>query len=295
MKTALTIAGSDSGAGAGIQADLKTFAAHEVYGVCAVTAVTAQNTVEVTAVHQVPADVVRSQIEAVVGDIGVQAAKTGMLANRAIIEVVAECIGALDIPSVVVDPVIVSTSGQRLLDDDAVATLRERLLPRARCVTPNLMEAELMTGRSIASVADAREAARRMVDLGARAVVVTGGHLRTNDVVDILFDGHELVEFSGPRLARASTHGTGCTFSAAIAAALAQGQSLVDAVEAAKSYVFEAIRRGSAMGAGANVLTHFPRAADADVDKDEAEDNDQDNDQDDNDDEGARRPEPWHE
>ena len=260
MRTALTIAGSDSGAGAGIQADLRTFAAHDVYGVCAVTAVTAQNTVEVTAVHDVPDDVVRSQIEAVVGDIGVHAAKTGMLANRGIIEVVADCIGALDIPSVVVDPVIVSTSGHRFLDGDAVAALRAQLLPQARCVTPNRMEAELITGHSITSVADARDAARRMVDLGSRAVVVTGGHLPTDDVVDILFDGHELIEFSGPRLVRASTHGTGCTFSAAITAALAQGRSLAVAVDAAKSYVCEAIRLGSPIGAGANILMRIPRA-----------------------------------
>ena len=258
MTTALTIAGSDSCAGAGIQADLKTFAAHEVYGVCAVTAVTAQNADAVTAVHHVPADVVGAQIAAVVGRFGVKATKTGMLANRSIVDVVATCIDELDVPSVVVDPVIVSTSGRRLLDADAVEALRTALLPRARCVTPNRLEAELIAGCSIESVADARDAARRIVDLGAGAVVVTGGHLPTEEVIDILFDGHDLIEFSGPRLIRAHTHGSGCTFGAAITAALARNQPLADAVEAAKSYVCEAIRRASAVSAGTSVLAHFP-------------------------------------
>ena len=260
MKTVLTIAGSDSGAGAGVQADLKTFAAHDVYGVCAVTAVTAQNTVGVTAIHHVPADVVVAQIEAVVGDIGVNAAKTGMLSNRGILEVVATCIRDLDIPSVVVDPVIVSTSGRRLLDANAIATLQTELLPRASCITPNRMEAELLADCSIESIADARDAARRIVDLGAAAVVITGGHLLTENVIDIFFDGHDLIEFAGPRLEWPSTHGTGCTFSAAIASALARDQPLTDAIDAAKSYVCEMIRQGSPVGAGANVVTHFPNA-----------------------------------
>ena len=258
MITALTIAGSDSCAGAGIQADLKTFAAHEVYGVCAVTAVTAQNADAVTAVHHVPADVVGAQIAAVVGRFGVKAIKTGMLANRSIVEVVASCVDELDVLSVVVDPVIVSTTGRRLLDADAVETLRTKLLPKARCITPNRMEAELIAGCSIESVADARDAARRIVDLGAGAVVLTGGHLSNEEVIDILLDGHDLIEFSGPRLSRANTHGTGCAFSAAITAALARNQSLANAVEAAKSYVFEAIRHASAVGSGTSVLTHFP-------------------------------------
>ena len=258
MTTALTIAGSDSSAGAGIQADLKTFAAHDVYGVCAVTAVTAQNSVDVTAVHHLPADVVGAQVAAVVGSFGVNATKTGMLANRSIVDVVASCIDELDVPSVVVDPVIVSTSGRRLLDADGLEAIRTKLLPRARCVTPNRMEAELIAGRSIESLADARDAARRIVDLGTGAVVVTGGHLPTEEVIDIFFDGHDLIDFSGPRLIRANTHGSGCTFSAAITAALARNQPLADAVDAAKSYVFEAIRHGSAVGAGTSVLAHFP-------------------------------------
>jgi len=261
MKTTLTIAGSDSSAGAGIQADLRTFAAHDVYGVCALTAVTAQNAMGVTAVHCVPTDVVVAQIEAVVGDIGVNAAKTGMLANRGIVEAVAGCIGELAIPSVVVDPVIIATSGRRLLDADAVATLQAELLPKARCITPNRMEAELIVGHSIESVADARDAAQRIVDLGAAAVVITGGHLPTEEVIDIFFDGHDVIEFSGPRLWRVNTHGTGCTFSAAIAAALAHGQPLTGAIDAAKSYVCEMIRRGPTVGSSVHVPTLFPKAA----------------------------------
>ena len=258
MPTALTIAGSDSSGGAGIQADLTTFAAYGVYGVCAVTAVTAQNGVDVTSVHHVPADVVLAQIAAVVGRLGVSAAKTGMLANRSILEVVATCIDELDVPSIVVDPVIVSTSGRRLLDADAVEALRTTLLPRARCLTPNRMEAELIARCTIESVADARDAARRIVDLGAGAVVVTGGHLPTEEVIDILFDGHDLIEFAGPRLGGTHTHGTGCTFSAAITAALAQNRPLASAVEAAKSYVGDAIRHGMTVGARTGVLRHFP-------------------------------------
>jgi len=258
MTTALTIAGSDSGAGAGIQADLKTFAAHEVYGVCAITAVTAQNALNVTAVHNIPADVVGAQITAVVGSFGVKATKTGMLAHRSIVDVVATCIDELNIPSVVVDPVITSTSGHRLLDADGVEALRTKLLPRACCVTPNRMEAELITCRSIESLADARDAARQIVDLGAGAVVITGGHLPTEEVIDIFFDGHDLIEFSGPRLIRANSHGSGCTFSAAITAALSRNQPLAVAVDAAKSYVYQAIRHGSVVGTRTSVLTHFP-------------------------------------
>ena len=264
MTTALTIAGSDSGAGAGIQADLKTFAAHEVYGVCAITAVTAQNPLNVTAVHNVPADVVGAQITAVVDSFGVKATKTGMLAHRSIVDAVATCIDELNIPSVVVDPVIISTSGHRLLDADGVEALRTKLLPRAYCVTPNRMEAELITCRSIESLPDARDAARRIVDLGAGAVVITGGHLPTEEVIDIFFDGHDLIEFSGPRLIRANSHGSGCTFSAAVTAALSRNQPLAVAVDAAKSYVYQAIRDGSAVGARTSVLEHFPNGVPSD-------------------------------
>ena len=258
MPTALTIAGSDSSAGAGIQVDLRTFAAHEVYGVCAVTAVTAQNTVAVTDVHPVPAGIVAAQIEAVVGDIGVKAAKTGMLSNRNVVEAVAQCIRDLDIPSVVVDPVITSTTGCKLLDDDAVTALRSDLLPQARCVTPNRMEAEILTNCAIESIAAARDAARRIVDLGAATVVITGGHFSNDEVIDLLFDGRDLIEFSRPRLDGPSIHGTGCTFSAALTAALARGEPLADSVDAAKSFVYESIRHSSKVGSGAHVMTHLP-------------------------------------
>ena len=197
MKTALTIAGSDSGGGAGMQADLKTFAAYNVYGVCAVTAITAQNTVGVTAVHAVPADIVVAQIEAVVSDIGVAAAKTGMLLNAAIVEAVAASVEALEIPFLVVDPVMVAKSGARLLQDDAVAMIKTELLRRAYVVTPNRPEAEVLAGHTISSTATARDAARRIYDFGPTSVILKGGHASGDDVVDILFDGRDF--FGIPR------------------------------------------------------------------------------------------------
>ncbi len=250
MLTALTIAGSDSGGGAGIQADLKTFAAHGVHGVCAVTAVTAQNTHGVSAIHAVPADVVAAQIESVVGDIGVAAVKTGMLVNRETVETVARCLHTLSLPFVVVDPVMVSSSGTRLLEEDAVATLINDLLPIARCVTPNREEAERLSGCPVRSDDDVRRAARRILDLGPDAVVITGGHFDRATVVDVLFDGEEFVTLEGPRLQASTTHGTGCTFSSALAALLAQGIALGEAVRRAKDYVSLAIQRGVDIGSG---------------------------------------------
>ncbi len=260
MKTALTIAGSDSSAGAGIQADLRTFNDHDIYGVCAITAVTCQNTVGVSTIHQVPADIVASQIEAVVTDISVSAVKIGMLTNRSIVEVVAQQITDLSIPSVVIDPVVVSSSGQRLLDTEAIVPLKTKLLPKATCITPNRMEAELLSDRPVKSLSDARDAARSIVDLGAGAVVITGGHFHSENAIDIFFDGHDVIELVRPRLAQASAHGTGCIFSAAITAALAQGQSLPDAVGMAKSYVFEIMQRGIKLGAGEKILTKRHKA-----------------------------------
>jgi hydroxymethylpyrimidine/phosphomethylpyrimidine kinase len=244
MRTALTIAGSDSSGGAGIQADLKTFTAHGFHGVCAVTAVTAQNTHGVSAIHPVPAEVVAAQIESVVGDIGVSAVKTGMLVNREIVETVARSLHALSLPFVVVDPVMVSSSGTRLLDEDAVATLINDLLPIASCVTPNREEAERLSGYPVRSDDDVRRAARRILALGPDAVVITGGHFDGETVVDVLFDGEAFVTFEAPRLQAPSTHGTGCTFSSALAALLAQGTALGDAVRGAKDYVSLAIQRG---------------------------------------------------
>ncbi len=256
---ALTIAGSDSGGGAGIQADLKTFAAFGVYGTSAITALTAQNTIGVTAVHVAPAEFVTAQIEAVAADIGCDAVKTGMLATAAIVEAVAAAVTALDLPNLVVDPVMVAKSGDRLLDDDAVHAVRASLLSRARVVTPNVPEAEVLTGITIRGVADMREAGARLARLGSRAVLVKGGHLDGDTVVDVLVDAGEVHEFIGPRIAGRHTHGTGCTTAAAIAARLALGDTLPAAVQAAKAYVAGAMTRGIDVGAGHQPLDHFWR------------------------------------
>ena len=257
MRTALTIAGSDSGGGAGIQADLKTFAAHGVHGVCAVTAITAQSTVGITTVEAIGAGIVAAQIEAVVADFDVRAIKTGMLASREVVATVCDALEALaDIP-LVVDPVIFATSGDRLLDDDAVEHIRRRLLRRARLVTPNRPEAEMLAGMPIASLEDARRATGQIRARGIAAVLITGGHLDGPESVDVLDDGNGLVELRGPRLESRSTHGTGCTFSAAVTAALARGQGLGDAVAGAKRYVEGAIRHAEPLGRGHGPLNHF--------------------------------------
>ncbi|MDP6581060.1 MAG: bifunctional hydroxymethylpyrimidine kinase/phosphomethylpyrimidine kinase [Vicinamibacterales bacterium] len=259
MPTALTIAGSDSGGGAGLQADLKTFAAHGVHGVCAVTAVTAQNTVGVTAVEPVAPQFVVAQIEAVIADFEVRAVKTGMLARLEIVAAVCATLETLaDVP-VVVDPVMVATSGDRLLDDDAVDLVRTGLLPRARVVTPNWQEAEVLAQMPIASLQDARRAAVQIRSRGAGAVVITGGHLGEADAIDLLDDGDAVVELRGPHVESRSTHGTGCTFAAAVAAGLAQGQGLGDAVAGAKRYVEGAIRHATPLGHGNGPLNHFWR------------------------------------
>ena len=257
MQVALTIAGSDSGAGAGIQADLKTFAANGVFGTCAVTAVTAQNTKSVTAVHPLPADIVIAQIEAVASDIDIHAAKTGMLANAAIVEAVAATVQEMEIPLLVVDPVMVSTSGRRLLDEDALDALVSTLIPRAAVVTPNIPEAQVLTGLRLDRQEDRYEAARQIVGFGAGAVILTGGHLPTDDIVDLLYDGRTFTEFRTQRVQGKHTHGTGCTFSAAIAAMLALGHSLPDAISRAQHYVSGAIRHAPQLGSGHGPLNHF--------------------------------------
>jgi hydroxymethylpyrimidine/phosphomethylpyrimidine kinase len=254
---ALTIAGSDSGGGAGIQADLKTFAALGVYGTSAITAVTAQNTVGVTAVSALAADMVTAQIEAVVSDIPLAATKTGMLATAAIVEAVAATVRALDLPSLVVDPVMLAKSGERLLDRDAIDALVTELLPQALVVTPNLPEAELLTRRRIETPDDVRDSARRVHDLGARAVVIKGGHGTGDPLIDLLYVDGGFVEFPTPRIDTRHTHGTGCTFASAIAAHLALGHPLVDAVGQAQRYVAGAIRHGLSLGRGHGPLEHF--------------------------------------
>jgi hydroxymethylpyrimidine/phosphomethylpyrimidine kinase len=250
MKTALTIAGSDSGGGAGIQADLKTFTAHGVFGTSAVTAITAQNTLGVTAWQAVPADLVTAQIEAIAGDIGVDGVKTGMLANAAIVEAVAAAIESLDLPRVVVDPVMMAKGGARLLDDEAVGTMLTELIPRAYLVTPNAEEAAALAGVPVRTLNDAREAAKRIAALGPAAVIVKGGHLDSADAIDILYDGRDLIELRAERIKTRHTHGTGCTFSSAIAANLALGFPLGEAVAKAKTYLTEAIRRAPGLGRG---------------------------------------------
>jgi hydroxymethylpyrimidine/phosphomethylpyrimidine kinase len=257
MHTALTIAGSDSGGGAGIQADLKTFAAHGVYGTSAITAVTAQNTLGVTGIVALPPGIVTAQIEAVARDIGVGAVKTGMLANSAIVQAVAASIDALRLPFVVVDPVMVAKSGDRLLDDDAVAAVKSDLLALAFVVTPNIPEAEVLAAMTITSPPDTREAARRILALGPGAVIVKGGHFGGSEVIDLIYDGREFHELRGPRIDSRHTHGTGCTFSAAIAANLALGRSLRDAAERAKHFVSQAILHGLDIGHGHGPLDHF--------------------------------------
>jgi hydroxymethylpyrimidine/phosphomethylpyrimidine kinase len=257
MRTALTIAGSDSGAGAGIEADLKTFAAHGIYGTVAITAVTAQNTLGVTGIHTLPADMVTAQIEAVIGDIGADAVKIGMLATPAIVEAVAAAVAALDLPFVVLDPVMVAKSGHRLLDEEAQAALVAELVPKAYVLTPNAPEAEVLAEMRIETVDDAREAAERILALGPTAVVVKGGHLAGDEIVDIFFDGHRMDEIRGPRLPGRSTHGTGCTFSSAVAANLALGRPLREAVERARVYVAAAIASAPGIGRGHGPLGHF--------------------------------------
>jgi hydroxymethylpyrimidine/phosphomethylpyrimidine kinase len=257
MRTALTVAGSDSSAGAGIQADLKTFAALGVYGVSAITAITAQSTTGVTASLALSADLVTAQIETVAGDIQIHATKTGMLATAAIVEAVAAAIEELELPLVVVDPVMLSKAGDKLLDDDGVRALSVELLPRAKVVTPNIPEAEVLSGQPITSMDDVRAAAVRIHELGAAAVIVKGGHAPGDEIIDVLFDGSVFTEFQMVRIPSNNTHGTGCTFASAIAGYLALGDSLVDATARAQSYVAGAIRHGLSIGRGHGPLDHF--------------------------------------
>jgi hydroxymethylpyrimidine/phosphomethylpyrimidine kinase len=250
LPVALTIAGSDSGGGAGIQADLKTFAALGVHGTSALTAITAQNTLGVTDIMEVPPALVAAQIEAVMLDIGAQAAKTGMLSSAEIIEAVVTAIAHFNIRNLVVDPVMVAKGGARLLRDDAVDALRRLLLPLAAVVTPNLPEAEVLLGRPIRTLDDRRQAARDLVALGARAAVVKGGHGDEEEAIDHYFDGTELIELRSPRIATANTHGSGCVFSAAIAAGLAKGSDALASVHLAKEFITGAIERSVEVGRG---------------------------------------------
>lgn len=250
-RVALTIAGSDSGGGAGIQADLRAFAALGVHGMSAITALTAQNTTGVFGVVEMSPEFIAQQIDVVVSDLGVDATKTGMLSSQPIIEVVADRVKALGLTPLVVDPVMMAKGGDPLLHPDAVDAMRRILIPLATIATPNLPEAEVLAGFPVTTLAEMREGARAIHALGAQAVVVKGGHLSdSSDAVDLLFDGSAFAEFRSPRFDTPHTHGTGCTFASAIAAGLAQGLGLVEAVGQAKELITAAVRHGLPIGSG---------------------------------------------
>jgi hydroxymethylpyrimidine/phosphomethylpyrimidine kinase len=249
LRVALTIAGSDSGGGAGIQADLKTFAALGVHGTSAITAITAQNTTGVTQILELPVLLIREQIKVVAEDLGVDAAKTGMLSSPEIIAAVAAALAQHRIHRLVVDPVMVAKGGAKLLRDDAVSALREHLIPLATVITPNLPEAEVLLQRKIASLDQRRAAARDLVGLGARIAVVKAGHADA-DATDVFFDGSQMIELEAERIATPNTHGSGCVFSAAITAGLARGLGPLEAVREAKAFITMAIANSLEIGHG---------------------------------------------
>jgi hydroxymethylpyrimidine kinase/phosphomethylpyrimidine kinase len=249
VPTALTIAGSDSGGGAGIQADLKTFFALGVHGMSALTALTAQNTKGVTGVHPVPAEFVTQQIETVAADLPIGAAKTGMLATAEIVEAVARAVRDLQIKNLVVDPVFISKSRDRLLAEDAIDALKEKLFPAALVITPNLYEAGALLGQEVTTLDEMKSAAKALKDFGPAFVLVKGGHL-AGEAIDVLYDGVAIIELNAERIDSPHTHGTGCILSAAITAYLAKGEPVVEAAGLAKSFVTGAIRHGLAIGGG---------------------------------------------
>ena len=253
---ALTIAGSDPSGGAGLQADLKTFHQFGVYGEAVVTLVTVQNSMRVSRVDVLPLDLVLEQIRAVVEDMPPAAAKTGALGSAEMVEAVSRVAAEFGFP-LVVDPVMVSKHGLSLLPDAAVDAIRQHLLPWAALVTPNIPEAEALTGIPIRTLDDMRQAARRICGMGARAALIKGGHTSGEDSTDVLFDGAEWRHFPAPRIATRHTHGTGCTFSAAVTAGLARGQALGEAVARAKRFIQEAIRTNPGLGRGAGPVNHF--------------------------------------
>ena len=258
LPVALSIAGSDSGAGAGIQADLKTFAALGVYGVTVITAITAQNTVGVRAVQDVNSDIIGAQLDAIAEDFAIAALKTGMLSSAAIIEAVVAGIKRHRLRPLLVDPVMIAKSGDRLLAEDAVDALRRLLLPLAAVVTPNIPEAEVLAGRPIRTRDDRLAAARAIMDLGAQSVVIKCGHSEGDPIVDMLVDRQGVHEYRAARIATTSTHGTGCTFSAAITAGLAMGLTLPRAVAEAREYLSRALTSAPGLGNGHGPLNHFP-------------------------------------
>ena len=249
MKRILTIAGSDSGGGAGIQADIKTITVLGAYGMTVVTALTAQNTIGVQGVHPVPVSFIEKQMESVLSDIGADAVKTGMLATGDVVEAVAEKLRKYRVQHLVVDPVMVATSGDPLLSRDAVEVIKSTLFPLADLVTPNLSEASLLCGFPVGSLSEMRKSAERIQKMGPRHVLIKGGH-HEGEAVDLLFDGHSFTPFAAARIRTRNTHGTGCTLSAALATFLAQGQPMKDAVALAKAFITRAISSGLNIGAG---------------------------------------------
>ena len=261
----LVIAGSDSGGGAGVQGDIKTITAFGAYAATAVTAITVQNTLGVTGVHAIPVDMVIAQARAVQGDIGVDVVKTGMLGEAEVVRAVAAWLSEARLPTVI-DPVMIAKGGHPLLADTALAALREVLIPLATLLTPNAPEAAALTGRRVESEADMRAAAQDLLAMGAKAVLMKGGHLEGDRLVDLLVTRDDEVRFEGERIATRHTHGTGCTLASAIAAGLANGRTLSDAVAAARAYVVEAIRQAPGFGAGHGPLDHaFPLRAAAEM------------------------------
>jgi hydroxymethylpyrimidine/phosphomethylpyrimidine kinase len=254
---ALTIAGSDSGGGAGIQADLKTFQELHVFGMSAITAVTAQNTLGVHGVYPLSVEAVVKQIEAIGTDLGANAVKTGMLFSSEIIQAVSECIVRFKWENIVVDPVMIAKGGASLLQNEAIAALKKHLLPLAMVITPNIPEAEVLTGMSIHTIDDRLEAAKILHQLGAKHVVMKGGHGSEEELVDILYDGVEFTYFKGQRIETKNTHGTGCTFAAAVTAELAKGKSVKDAVETAKQFIQAAIEDDLEIGSGHGPTNHW--------------------------------------
>lgn len=256
MKTALTIAGSDSGGGAGIQADLKTFAAHGVYGMSVITAITAQNTVEVRSVQNIDERIIQDQIEAVFDDLKVDAVKIGMLSSPSIVTTVAETLAKYQPNHIVLDPVMVSKGGHRLLAEDAISALKEELMPLADIITPNIPEAEILTEQKILNELDMKSACISFKKLGVKSVLLKGGHLST-DPNDLFYDGENFYWVKGKRVHTTNTHGTGCTLSSAIAANLAKGNTLLTSVQLAKAYIEVAIEHSLNLGNGHGPTNHF--------------------------------------
>ncbi len=254
---ALTIAGSDSGGGAGIQADLKTFHAFGVFGMSAITAITAQNTIGVQAVHELPIEIIIEQIKSIATDIGVDAVKTGMLATPEIVNAVADQIKTFQLKNLVVDPVMIAKSGDSLLSESARKAVKDNLLPLATVMTPNLYEAEVLLDRKIKTLSDMKEAAVQLAETGCPWVVIKGGHLEDNqDAIDIVYDGSSYHLLESPRFETKNTHGTGCTFSSAIAASLAKGRSPIEAITIAKKFISRAIETSLNIGQGHGPTNH---------------------------------------